>query len=62
MAFFVVTYDLRKKGEFDYQPLWDELSHMDAVKFKNQTISCQPKAPAKKSRTISNSSSTSMTF
>src|SRR6185312_2700255 len=34
MAFFVVTYDLRKKGEFDYQPLWDELSHMDAVKFQ----------------------------
>lgn len=34
MAFFVVTYDLRKKQEFDYQPLWDEFDRLDAVKYQ----------------------------
>jgi hypothetical protein len=32
MAFFVVTYDLRKKDEFNYQELWDEFDRLDAVK------------------------------
>lgn len=34
MAFFVVTYDLRKKDEFDYQHLWDEFDKLDAVKYQ----------------------------
>jgi hypothetical protein len=34
MAFFVVTYDLRKKGEFSYQELWDEFDRLDGVKFQ----------------------------
>jgi hypothetical protein len=34
MAFFVVTYDLRKKDEFDYEKLWDEFNRLDTVKFQ----------------------------
>jgi hypothetical protein len=34
MAFFVVTYDLRKKDEFDYEQLWDEFNRLDTVKFQ----------------------------
>jgi hypothetical protein len=34
MAFFVVSYDLRKKEEFDYQKLWDEFARLDSVKFQ----------------------------
>jgi hypothetical protein len=34
MAFYVVTYDLRKKDEFDYQELWDAFDQLDAVKFQ----------------------------
>lgn len=34
MALFFVGYDLRKKGEFDYQKLWDEFDQLDAVKFQ----------------------------
>lgn len=32
MAFFVVSYDLRKKEEFDYEKLWDEFTRLKAVK------------------------------
>lgn len=32
MAFYVVTYDLVKKDESDYQDLWNELDSMDSVK------------------------------
>jgi len=32
MAFYVVTYDLKKKAESEYQDLWDELDSMDSVK------------------------------
>lgn len=32
MAFYVVTYDLKKKEESEYQSLWDELDSMDSVK------------------------------
>ncbi len=34
MAFFVVTYDLRKKDEFDYEKLWNEFDRLDTVKFQ----------------------------
>jgi hypothetical protein len=34
MALFIVAYDLRKKGEFDYQKLWDEFDRLDSVKFQ----------------------------
>ena len=34
MALFLVSYDLRKKGEFDYQKLWDEFARLDSVKFQ----------------------------
>jgi hypothetical protein len=34
VAFFVVTYDLKTKDEFDYERLWDEFSKLDAVKFQ----------------------------
>jgi hypothetical protein len=34
MAFFVVTYDLKKKDEFDYQKLWDAFDETDSVKFQ----------------------------
>ena len=34
MALFLVAYDLRKKGEFDYQKLWDEFDRLDSVKFQ----------------------------
>lgn len=34
MAFFMVSYDLRKKAEFDYQKLWDAFSDIDSVKFQ----------------------------
>ena len=32
MTCFVVSYDLRKKGEFDYQKLWDEFDRLGGVK------------------------------
>jgi hypothetical protein len=32
MAFYVVTYDLVKKNESEYQELWDELDSLDSVK------------------------------
>jgi hypothetical protein len=32
MAFYVVSYDLVKKSEAEYQDLWDELDSMDSVK------------------------------
>jgi virulence-associated protein VapD len=32
MAFYVVTYDLKKKAESEYQDLWDELDSMDSIK------------------------------
>jgi len=32
MPFYVVSYDLRKKDEFDYETLWDDLADRDAVK------------------------------
>jgi hypothetical protein len=34
MALFVVTYDLKKKDEFDYQKLWDAFDEADSVKFQ----------------------------
>ena len=34
MAFFVVTYDLRKKDEFEYEELWNEFQRLDAVKYQ----------------------------
>ncbi|SFJ55078.1 hypothetical protein SAMN05216304_109150 [Bosea sp. OK403] len=34
MALFTVSYDLRKKSEFDYQKLWDEFGRLDSVKFQ----------------------------
>jgi hypothetical protein len=35
MAFYVVSYDLVKKSEADYQDLWDELDALDSVKTQN---------------------------
>ncbi|GAC1040810.1 hypothetical protein thsrh120_08140 [Rhizobium sp. No.120] len=32
MAFFMISYDLRKKQEFDYEPLWKEFKSRKAVK------------------------------
>lgn len=32
MAYFMISYDLRKKGEFDYQRLWDAFAAEDCVK------------------------------
>lgn len=32
MAFFMISYDLRKKQEFDYEPLWNALKAEDSVK------------------------------
>lgn len=32
MAFFMISYDLRKKQEFDYEPLWAEFKRLDSVK------------------------------
>ena len=32
MAFYIVTYDLVKKAESEYQDLWDELDSLDSVK------------------------------
>jgi hypothetical protein len=34
MALFLVSYDLRKKDEFDYQKLWNEFDRLDSVKFQ----------------------------
>lgn len=32
MAYFLVSYDLPKKGEGDYQALWDEFDRIKGVK------------------------------
>jgi hypothetical protein len=34
MALYVVTYDLRRKDEFDYQALWDAFDRLDSVKYQ----------------------------
>lgn len=34
MAIFMVSYDLRKKDEFDYEELWAAFRALDSVKFQ----------------------------
>jgi len=34
MAYFVVSYDLRRKAEFDYSKLWAEFKRLDGVKYQ----------------------------
>jgi CRISPR/Cas system-associated endoribonuclease Cas2 len=34
MAYFVVTYDLRKKKKEEYKNLWDELGRLDAQHYQ----------------------------
>ena len=34
MAYFVATYDLKKKNEFDYQYLWDEFNRINGHKYQ----------------------------
>jgi hypothetical protein len=34
MPVFMVSYDLRKKDEFDYEKLWDEFDKLQGVKFQ----------------------------
>lgn len=37
MAFFVVSYDLRKGSEFDYKKLYDAFAREDCVKCQEST-------------------------
>jgi hypothetical protein len=48
MAFYVVTYDLRKKAESEYLDLWNELESMDSVKTRNQSTWYRQPEPKRK--------------
>jgi CRISPR/Cas system-associated endoribonuclease Cas2 len=47
MAFFMISYDLRKKDEFDYQRLWDAFKKEDCVKCQESVYLMQDKYNAK---------------
>ena len=47
MAFYMISYDLRKKDEFDYQKLWDAFKNEDCVKCQESVYLMKGDHPAK---------------